>query len=189
MAKIDLKDFVKPTANAVLEPVRLNESETPIIVFTTEGESVQLHYNNEADIKGYSHCNGKDCVLCKIGKKVEEKITIPVYHAAEERVGILLVSTAMTPLALAPQLSPILESEKLQIVFISRNGGKFTVTHKDLDPNVDAGESIIKRFSEQLDAGEVDITSVYPRISNERLAEVPEISRHMAMKGITINAA
>lgn len=188
MAKVDLKNFVNPTTDTVLESVRLNESETPLIFFTTEGQSVQLHFCSEPDIKGYNHCNGEDCILCKIGKKVEEKIMIPVYHAAEERVGTLLISTTMTPHALMPQLAPIWESENLQIVFISRSGGKYTVNHRDLAPGVDAGESIIKRFSEQLDAGEIDITSVYSRISNDLLAEVPEISRHMAMKGITIDA-
>ena len=47
-------------------------------------------------------------------------------------------------------------------------------------------EPIIKDFKRLINKGEVDIGSVYPHVSNKTLAEVPEIKRILAAKGISL---
>jgi hypothetical protein len=70
------------------------------------------------------------------------------------------------------------------VMFVTRNGAKYTVSTVDLQKDVDGGEAVIKRFNDDYEAGFHDLTTVYPRIDNEYLANVSEISRMMALKGI-----
>ena len=188
MAKIDLKDFSETKTSAVLEIVRLDENETIIIPFTSEGESVNVHYCKEQDLNGYIHCNGKDCLLCKIGRKKDGRLLLPVYSATRGEVEILPIPPTKTPYSLLPQILPILECKKIQVVFITRSYNKYSVTHENIKKGIDEGKRAIKNFTKRQSSGEIDIRSIYTQIPNEILAETPEISLHMRIKGIKIDS-
>lgn len=75
------------------------------------------------------------------------------------------------------------------VMFITRDGAKYTVSTADLQKDVDGGEAAIKRFLDEYEAGKHILAAVYPRIDNEQLASVEEITRMMSLKGVRVNAS
>jgi hypothetical protein len=187
--KVNLLDVAATeTVASPLELVRLGADETAIIPFTADSEAVDLHYCSETEINSYVVCNGPDCVLCRIGRKRDERLLLPVYLPAAGCVGILPVSRSLRPLALLPQISNVLKAGKPMVLFVTREGGKYTVSTAELQKDVDGGEAAIKQFQEDYEAGIHNLAAVYPRIDNEELASVEDIARMMSLKGIQFNA-
>ncbi len=171
-----------------LELVRLGNDETAFIPFTPTSVSVFIHYCPDTEINSYVICNGPDCVLCKIGRKQDQRLLLPVFMPAASCVGILPVSNSLRPYSLLPQILNVLKAEKPTVMFVVREGAKFTVSTSELKPDVDGGETVIKAFLEEYNAGNHDLKTVYQKIDNEQLAGVEEIGRMMALKGITWDA-
>jgi hypothetical protein len=168
-----------------LEVVRLGSNETAIIPFTAECEEITVHYCPEPEINGYVVCNGPDCILCRIGRKRDQRLLLPVYLPADGCVGILPVSRSLRPFALLPQIATILKAGKPMVMFVTREGTtKHTISTVDLKSDVDAGEAVIKSFVEEHKAGRHDFSAVYPRIDNEQLKNVEAIGRLLALKGM-----
>jgi hypothetical protein len=187
--KVNLLDVAAAeSADSLLEVVRIGNDETAIIPFTAESEAVYIHYCPDSEINSYVLCNGPGCVLCRIGRKRDERLLLPVYLPAAGCVGILPVSKSLRPSALLPQISNVLKAEKPTVMFVTREGAKFTVSTSELLNDVDGGESVIKRFLEENNAGNHDLPAVYQKIDNEQLAGIDEIGRMMALKGITCDA-
>ena len=90
-----------------------------IVPFTLDSETVTIHFCPEAEINGYLLCNGKGCVLCRVGRKQEPRILLPVYLPASGVVGILPLSMSCRPNSLLPQLGTVLEAGKPMVAFIS----------------------------------------------------------------------
>jgi len=186
--KINLLDVVAgEAAESVLEVVRLGSDETAIIPFTGESEAVDLHYCPESEISGYVVCNGPDCVLCRIGRKLEQRLLLPVYLPTTGSVGILPISRSLRPFALLPQILNVLKAGKPLVMFVTREGAKYTVSTAELRKDVDGGEEAIKHFVDDSEAGLHNLADVYPRIDNEQLASVEEIARMMSLKGVRVN--
>ena len=187
--KVNLLDVAAAeTAESLLEVVRLGNDETAIIPFTADSEAVDLHYCSETEINSYVICNGPDCVLCRIGRKRDQRLLLPVYLPAAGCVGILPVSRSLRPFALLPQISNVLKAGKPMVMFVTREGAKYTVSTVDLQKDVDGGEVAIRRFLDDYGAGLHVLAAVYPRIDNEQLASVEEIARMMSLKGVRVNA-
>jgi hypothetical protein len=172
----------------MLEVIRIGSDETAIIPFTADSEGVDLHYCSETEINGYMVCNGPDCILCRIGRKRDQRLLLPVYLPAAGCVGILPVSRSLRPYALLPQLSNVLKAEKPMVMFVTREVAKYTVSTVELQKDVDSGEAVIKRFLDDYEAGLHDFSTVYPRIDNEQLASVEAIGRMVALKGVCWDA-
>ena len=182
--KVNLLDVAAAeTAESLLEVVRLGNDETAIIPFTADSEAVDLHYCSETEINSYVICNGPDCVLCRVGRKRDQRLLLPVYLPAAGCVGILPVSRSLRPFALLPQISNVLKAGKPMVMFVTREGAKYTVSTVELQKDVDGGEAAIRRFLDDYGAGNHDLSAVYPRIDNEQLASVEEIGRMMTLKG------
>ena len=188
--KVNLLDVAAAeTAEPIIEVIRLGSDETAIIPFTADSEAVDLHYCSETEINSYVICNGLDCVLCRIGRKRVQRLLLPVYLPAAGCVGILPVSRSLRPFALLPQISNVLKASKPMVIFVTREGAKYSVSTAELQKNVDGGESAIRRFLDDYEAGIHVLSVVYPRIDNEQLASVEEIGRMMSLKGISIDAS
>lgn len=181
--KVNLLELDPGATGAPLEVIRVGSDEVAIVPFTADGERLDVHYCDEAEIRGFVRCNGTGCVLCRIGRKAEPRILLPAYLAAAGVIGILMVSTTRTPHALLPQLLQSLRSGRREILFISRNSAKHTVTVRPLGEGEESGAAIIQSFVDSYAAGEIDLTSPIARISNEDIAEIPGIARHLALKG------
>jgi hypothetical protein len=183
--KVNLLDLaVTESVESPLEVVRLGSDETAIIPFTPNSESVDIHYCHETEISSYVICNGPDCLLCRIGRSQEHRLLLPVYLPTVGSIGVLPVIKSKRPFALLPQVLDVLKAGKPMVMFVTRNGAKYAVSTVDLQKDVDSGEAVIKQFCEDYEAGFHDLTSVYPKIDNEELANVAEISRMMKLKGI-----
>ncbi len=176
------------SAEPLLELVRLGSDETAIIPFTADSEAIDLHYCSETEINGYVVCNGPDCVLCRIGRKRDQRLLLPVYLPAAGCVGLLPVSRSLRPFALLPQISNVLKAGKPTVLFVTREGAKYTVSTAELREDVDGGEAAIRRFLDDYEAGLHVLAAVYPRIGNEQLAGVEEIGKMMALKGVRVHA-
>jgi hypothetical protein len=176
------------SVESVLEVVRLGSDETAIIAFTADSEAVDLHYCSEPEIRNYVICNGPDCVLCRIGRRRDSRLLLPVYLPAAGCIGILPVSRSLRPFALLPQISNVLKTKKPMVMFVTGNRGKYSVSTAELHKDVDGGEAEIKRFLDDYEAGFYDLLTVYPKIDNEQLACVEEIGRMMALKGVRWDA-
>jgi hypothetical protein len=167
----------------VLGLVQLGDNETALIPFTANGVKVDLHYCPEPDIKGYVLCNGRDCVLCRIGRKKDSRNLIPVYSPTGGDVAVLAVSPSLRPHSLLPQLANVLKAGPPMVMFVSRQHDHYKVSTRALEEDVDGGEEVIEAFKEEFEAGRIDLASGYARIANEQLAMLPEIARMLALKG------
>ena len=186
--KVNILDVVaSEIAESTLEVVRLGNDETAIIPFTADSEGIDLHYCSETEINSYVVCNGPDCVLCKIGRRKEERLLLPVYLPASGCVGILPVSRALRPYALLPQISNVLKSDTLMVMFVIREVGKYMISTKSLEKDMDGGELQIKEFLEDYAAGSINLIDLYPKIDNEQLLGVDGIQKMAALKGIKGN--
>lgn len=186
--KINLMDLANAEANeSLLEQIRIGSDEIALIAFTGESEAVNLHYCSETEINSYVICNDQDCALCRIGRKRDERLLLPVYLPASGCIGILPVSRSLRPFALLPQILNVLKAGKPMVMFIVRDGSKYTVSTVEIQNDLDGGEAAIKRFLDEYEKGLHDLTAVYPRIDNDQLANVAEIGRMMALKGVSRN--
>ncbi len=186
--KVNILDVVaSEIAESTLEVVRLGNDETAIIPFTADSEGIDLHYCSETEINSYVVCNGPDCVLCKIGIRKEERLLLPVYLPASGCVGILPVSRSLRPYALLPQISNVLKSDTLMVMFVIREVGKYMISTKSLEKDMDGGELQIKEFLEDYAAGSINLIDLYPKIDNEQLLGVDGIQKMAALKGIKGN--
>lgn len=185
MAKINLLELENNDVSAPIEIVKLGENETPVIPFTPEGEALALHYCEETELKGYVRCNGKGCPLCRIGRKVDQRIVLPVYMPTSGVIGALLVPTTRTPHALLPQLLNSVRSGRREVVFIKREAAKYTVTSRPLADGEQDGAKQIKDFLQKEKNGEIQLEQLVNTLSNEDLTEIPGIARHLELKGIT----
>jgi len=175
--------------NKPFELVRFNGREVAAMPFTSDSAVVKLHFNDEPEIRGYVHCNGEGCALCRLGRPKEERALLPVYLPAQGTIGVIPISPSSRPGALRPQLLPLLRSEKKLVVFIKKADQlTFSVGSSEMDPKDHRGDRRIEDFQKKLEAGELDLTSVYPRMSNEALARVPGIGTMLTLKGIEVGA-
>ena len=181
---VNFLDMLEVENDSPFELVRLNENQTAVLFFTPDCVQVNIHYCEESEIRGYVHCNGTDCLLCRVGKKVYSRILIPVYLPTTNSIGILPVSDSLRPGALRPQIATILKSKDPMSTFIKREGSKYTVESHAFPDDANGGEGAIIVFSEDLKKGIFDISAVYQRIDNQLLANVPEIDKLMELKGI-----
>jgi len=170
-----------------LELVRPNGHEVPVIPFTSTTSLVKLHYCDEPEIRGYVRCNG-NCVLCSIGRPVEERALLPVYLPAQHTIGVLPISPSSRPGALRPQLMPFLRSGKSVVLFIRKvDRMTFKVGSCEASRDVYNCEKLVADFQRRLEAGDIDLAAVYRTLDNRVLAKVDGIATMMKFKEITLS--
>jgi hypothetical protein len=171
-----------------LTQLRLDGDTQPFIVFTADGARADVHYVKDSGREYYVLCNAKGdggCVLCKAGYKPGPRVCLPVYPLLASAVQVLVMSTAMYPGALLPQVRSALNSGGPRLLNVSkRDKFVFDVVLADLDADIDRGEEAILAFKEKFDRGEVDLTSVFQRLDNRALAELKEVQIRLKAKGV-----
>lgn len=181
-----LKMSVRENLDKNLELLRLGYDEKEFLVFTPLIQSCEVHYCEETEIRGYLHCNGADCCLCKIGKKPKTMFLMPVFCFDDESVKVIQINDSQRPHALFPQMRNILEGG-LPIIFIASRikTDKFIVSTRELEELFSTEiEKPIKNFKAEWKKGVVDLTSVYPRIGNSQLIKIPEIRQKLKLRGL-----
>ena len=61
-----------------LERVRLDENGTALSLFTQNSERTAVQFCEEPEIKDYMLCRGSDYILCRIGRRPEERLLLSV---------------------------------------------------------------------------------------------------------------
>ncbi len=179
-------DHVVTTDSDEIDLVRLSENDTPLMLFTKDAVETYLHYLNANELKGYVHCNGDDCVLCKLELKRSKRFLMPVFRAIPRDVAVLSISDSLRPHALFPQLKNAMKTDQPQVLFIRKSADhlKFQVKSVMLDEDMDDGSSIISRFVEKWEKGDISLESVYPQVDNDTLLSIHEIAQMALLKAI-----
>jgi hypothetical protein len=171
--------------NVTIDLVRLSQDETPVIPFTTDGSLVKLHYCDDPETRSYVHCNGNGCLLCRIGRNQDERLLLPVYVVTTRSIAVLPISPTSRPGALRPQIMPILRSGRRVAMLIRRiDRVAFRVGTVELQDGMDDGAEVIADFVARWGAGQVDLTTVYPRLDNHDLAGLAGVAALMQFKRI-----
>ena len=175
-------------ARQPLGAVKLSKNQIAVVLFHSDVERVPLHYCDFPDLQSYVHCNKPTCALCSAGRGIDERFLLPVYLPTSRTVAVLPISANLRPGALLPQLLPHLRSARPVALLISKpDNAKFIVCAAELTEGQDDGAAVIKLFVAEWEAGHVDLASVFPRLDNRTLAEIPEISEMLKFKGVTLD--
>jgi hypothetical protein len=185
---LSLWDAETSSPPAGLSLLRIDGNETLIIPFTTSMQRDTLHYLDSAAYRGYTHCPGPGCLLCRIGRQSEIRDLLPVYDPVAQAVAVLAISPNLRPHALRPQLAPLLrqlrQDARIIIALRKLDNIRFAVTTLPLPDDADDGADKIAAFVKQVEANAIDLGSVYPRLGNEELAALPDVASAMRLKGI-----
>jgi hypothetical protein len=176
-------------APSPLEAIRLDANERIVIPFTTSMQRVETHYVDFPSLQGYVRCPGDACLLCRVGRRREQRDLLPVYDPIARAVGVLAISPNIRPHALRPQLMPILRQLKAgqRVLFTVRKTDRtgYAVASRPLLEGADDGAEKVVGFLERFDAGGVELAAVYAQPSSEELANIPEVAAMLKLRGIT----
>jgi hypothetical protein len=171
-----------------LVEIRLSKDETLVVPFTTKVASVKIHFLDVPAVRGYVLCGGSNCLLCRLGRRSDERHLLPVYDPIGRNIGVLPISPSMRPSALRPALRPVLDAiggEKGLLVKIRKlDMGRFAVSWGELPRNADDGATIIASFLKGVNDGSVDLTTIYPSMTNKDLSQIPELKTLMGLQGV-----
>src|SRR2546423_467628 len=68
--------------------LRIDVNDRCLIPFTLDGVPAEVHYVDDPAVRGYVHCNGKDCLLCRIGNRSDKRDLLPIYDVASGTVAV-----------------------------------------------------------------------------------------------------
>jgi hypothetical protein len=161
-----------------------------VIPFTTSMIRQAVHFVDSTHLRSYAQCLGGECLLCRVGNRIDTRDLLPVYEPVMRAVCVLPISLNQRPMALRPQMHPLLlrisKGERLLITLRKIDTTRFSVAACQLPEDADHGAEQIARFTEQLEAGTIDLRSVYPRVDAAELAALPEIATRMTLKRMTL---
>jgi hypothetical protein len=114
------------------------------------------------------------------------RVVLPVYDVETDSVKALLVSGAMSPHSLGPQLRVEIDKGGLdeRFLLISRRYAKYEVTSTPMTNGAESGEIAIADFMKRLQEGRTSLEGVIPRLSNSELAEIQEVQRKANALGL-----
>jgi hypothetical protein len=174
---------------AALETVRIGYDETPVLPFTSQGASVRTHWCEEPEIKGWVACAGDGCLLCKAGRRADDRLLIPVYMPVDRRVSVLMMSTVLRPRSLRPQYAEHVKKAEAggyrAVLFIKKAADNaFAVTSVPLRDGEDDGAEAVKQFRAAHASGEIQLASVVQHVDEQHLRAVPGIAALLRLKGL-----
>jgi len=181
----DLVASNEPTKS--LQSISIKEDEQAVIPFTHTVTRIKTHYCEEPEIRGYVECSGSTCILCRSGKKSEDRALFPVYDPIAQTVSVLLMSLAQRPTSLFPQILNALGKAdgKRRVLFLKKDKAyAYFVTSRELTETEDDGAAVIKKFMEDTAAGTVSLDGVVQRFTEAQLRAVPAIERRLRLKEV-----
>jgi hypothetical protein len=169
--------------------VRLDDSQRWLILFTTQMLSVEVHYLDSGGYRGYLHCTGEDCILCRLDNRLKKLDLLPVYDVADAAVAVLPISPSVRPQALRPQIAAVLHDlqagEDAMVVGISKDVLNFRVVRRPLLRRPRARDlRRMAAFAVAMASGGIDLGRAIQRLSNEELAGILEIRRVARVLGV-----
>lgn len=158
----------------------------PIGLFTEHGKKVSLHWNKLPEIKGYTHCCGRECPQCFAKKNVWEGNALPVYSFREKEIRVLFVPKNYEPFGLRSLLVSHLQDpdRRSKAFLVSRDENyRYIIEARTLPTTSDNSSLIIDHFSEALNSGNADPACAFKRYSIEELGNIPSFRAEMKSIG------
>jgi hypothetical protein len=173
-----------------LTAIRIDQNERLVLPFTISMVRTHLHYLNFTTVQGYVVCNGPDWLLCRVGRQQDVCDLLPAYDVLDETVGVLAIGPNVRPHALRPGIAPVLrrvaKGDGPLLLSLRKDGYNYLVGSQPLPAGAEDGAAVIRDFRDRFEAGEVDLTAAFQRLTNEDLAAVDEVKNLMTAKGITL---
>jgi hypothetical protein len=178
VSELDNEVSDSPESGPRLAQFRIDRNRRFAIPFLTKLWPAKVHYLSYESLRGYVGCNGPDCVLCAVGQAATDLYLLPVYDPITRSVQIMLVTGALRPTALRPQLVPLLKRLSKERIFLTLQKTSqldFAVHGQALPAGADDGAEIIRGFLDRLEEGAIHPSSALLQYANEVLADIPEV--------------
>lgn len=178
---IDLLDDDGTEYPQSFEVVRLGESATMLLLFTTGGERARLHWVADPAARGWQLCPGVGCPLCHCSQVANPAILLPVISVARRSVEVMWMFEQKGPGTLRTGLDPHLRGSDLsdKLFHVERHGSKFDVKVTPLGPSADRCVAAVKGFMAAREQG-LRLRSAFHEYSAADLAELPEVQNMLA---------
>ena len=182
LSEIFRGDEQEPTKH--LEPVRLSEDPSMLLLFTDEVDTAELHFVDDETVFAYVPCPKTGCPVCFLGMMPRTFHLLPVLNVVKRAVEVLRVSARRGPGTLASGLLPHLTGHGTEnkLLLVTRHTSKFYVEVASLSDDADRCTKVIQSF---LTARESDLSllTAFPQFSATDLADVPSIRRALNAVG------
>ncbi|WP_202603604.1 hypothetical protein [Vibrio toranzoniae] len=184
-----LKDRVAANTIATSQPAltqaKVGESANPYMIFNITYEDAKIHWLDTVEKKGYVHCNDDGCPLCQAGNKAYNRLLLPVFNLSSRQVEVLAITDSGHPKAALPQILPVFDAVEPMMMLMSRQRNNYNVDLKPLPKNIDLGQSVIETFNNAYTSGQIKLSDVYEKCSNQELAAIPSIQVMLQCYGYT----
>jgi hypothetical protein len=189
-----IKDYLSiadaPDEMGKLELVRLSLEPSILSFFTDKVENESVHYIKATETwsAGYVQCCGDQCPACRVGIELKKNLLLPVLDRVTGRVKILRVPTQRGPGKLLTEIGNVLANDdpsQLVVQVVRRKDFTSQVTIQsaaDFDPESAAA---VKRFSDALEDGAIDVRAVAMAVSAEEMHQHEEIAKRLKFMGGT----
>ncbi len=165
-----------PSSNPALREGWIRTDPTPYLFFTTDSESVALHWERDPQVKCYLQCLGLECPYCKMGTTAQDFVLLPVYDLEDRVVKVVKISLAQGPEALATKLLPMLKTQDLASTafLISQSNRQYRVDTRKLGENADRGLLEIKAFQSQYESG-LRLTDAFRKMTADEIRGIERL--------------
>jgi hypothetical protein len=171
-----------------LEVFRVDQQVREFVTVSADYEEAYVHFVNDPEISGYIRCNANaknaDCALCQAEIRLETRFLIAVYDPRAEAIAVLAVSPSCRPSALLPQIIAALEKDQPQVVFLKREGAKYSLRFAALEEGMDDGAAIVAAFRDKYQAGEMKLADVFLHLPNDHLVRLPSITKSLSYRKV-----
>ena len=176
--------------SGAVEMLRIGADASFVSLFTEDVIPVSSHFLEATDSwdRTYARCLGDDCPACKAGLSRAEHLLLPVIDRIEGRVKVLRITRQKGPGKLLTELGQVLampNREDLVLRITRKKNFVHTVTFESeqaFDPEL---AQAVRSFTDKVEAGVLDVTSVIPVFPAEELATHEKIARALKLSGST----
>ncbi len=171
-----------------LSVLRLSTEPVYVSLFTDQGCDVETHYLEADDgwAGGYVHCLGKGCPACMARIERKRFLLLPVADLTDAQVKLLRVPAEKGPGRLRTEIVKVLTlPDRAGIVTRITRSRDFHYTveaHRNdaLAPDV---ANAIKRFTDALNAGAIDLRSVVTSMTAAEIKEHGRVAKRLSLEG------
>ena len=181
---IDFFSSVPDKSGPQLKELRLGTDPVMVLAFTSDADDASLHWINDAAVKTYVVCPGSHCPVCFLGSAPTKTLLLPLLELEDREIKVLRLSTRRQPGSLGAVLIPHLMTNEIanKVLIIKRDGNKYAVAARPLQPLADRGEDLIRDFL-AAKAGGLRLETAFRAMTAAELADVPTIATKLSAIG------
>lgn len=168
-----------------LVEVKLYDEAAMLVLFTSDADEAAVHYEQDEGSRGYILCLGKGCPFCEIGKRASQVILLPAYNIETRRVDVLRISRTTGPGTLMSGIRAHLGAPNVHdlILVVTKVADRYETKSVPLTDAIDRGDGAIRRFKDLSASGEVDLKSIFRRMSRAEILAIPRVETKLRALG------